>query len=74
MSDIADRADKVIALALQHSLAATRQKQIVTPNGHCGFCDEPVTFPGRFCDVECRDDFEIEQAAMVRAGKPFGSI
>ncbi|MDY7547286.1 hypothetical protein RGU75_13720 [Glaciimonas sp. CA11.2] len=71
MSDIADRADKVIALALQHSLAATRQQQIVAPDGHCCFCDEPVVFPGRFCDVDCRDDYDGEQAALVRAGKCF---
>ncbi|MEB0164936.1 hypothetical protein QN360_18745 [Glaciimonas sp. CA11.2] len=64
----------MIALAIQHSLAAARQRQIIAPDSQCCFCDEPLVFPGRFCDVESRDDFEKEYAEIVLSGNLFGSI
>lgn len=27
-------------------------------NGHCHFCEEPVSVGLRWCDVGCRDDWE----------------
>lgn len=69
MSDIADRSDQVIALAVVASLAAVRQSHAIAPHGHCYFCDEPVSYPGRFCNIDCRDDYDKEQAAIRRTGK-----
>jgi hypothetical protein len=32
------------------------------------FCGEDVAERVRFCNVECRDDYELEQAARQRSG------
>lgn len=68
MSDLADRADAVIANEVAISLAAVRRAERIAPDGHCRFCDALVS-TGQFCDVDCRDDFEKERAALVRSGK-----
>lgn len=72
MSDIADRADQVIAFELVISLAAVRKSHTVAPDGHCCFCDEAVPYPSRFCNIDCQDDYDREQATLRRAGKSFG--
>jgi len=38
-------------------------------SGHCYFCDEEVTQPRLFCDVDCRDDHEKEQRLRRSAGR-----
>lgn len=35
----------------------------------CHFCDELVADNERFCDEGCRDDWEKERQAKIRAGK-----
>ena len=69
MSDLADRADAVIANEVATSLAGVRRAECIAPDGHCRFCDALVALAGQFCDVDCRDDFEKERAALVRSGK-----
>ncbi|MGZ9712608.1 hypothetical protein ACXX82_17580 [Glaciimonas sp. GNP009] len=71
MSDIADRADYVIELAIRQSLAAARKNNVMVADGHCAYCDEPVALSRCFCGVDCRNDYDMEQAAFLRAGKPF---
>ncbi|QRX82320.1 hypothetical protein [Glaciimonas sp. PAMC28666] len=72
MSDLADRADAVIANDIAISLAAVRRAERIAPNGQCRFCDALVALTGQFCDVDCRDDFEKERAALLRSGKFVG--
>ncbi|MDN2678480.1 hypothetical protein [Janthinobacterium sp. SUN033] len=38
--------------------------------GCCHYCDEPLAPALLFCDADCRDDYDKEQAAKARAGRP----
>lgn len=58
MADICDTASDAQDIFLQQSLAkqrATSVAQKSSPN--CLFCEEPIT-EGRFCDSDCRDDYQ----------------
>lgn len=68
MSDLADRADWVIQAEIAASRAKIQQQVRMTPTGYCFYCDEAVTELKRFCDVDCRDDFERERIALHCAG------
>lgn len=71
MSDDADRAqwriEKDLQLAMEHARSAPGMRG----HGCCHFCEEPVTDDALFCDRDCRDDFEREEAARLRAGIRF---
>ncbi|GAC1610711.1 MAG: hypothetical protein NVS3B3_20150 [Aquirhabdus sp.] len=69
MSDVADRAEWRIAKDLQTALQHGRQVEILDSDGYCCFCDEPAPYPARFCNVDCRDDYDKKQAALHRPGK-----
>lgn len=68
MSDVADMSDKNVETFIASAIAHARGKQGMKANGRCRFCDEPVAPDTLFCDRDCRDDFERERAARVRAG------
>lgn len=34
--------------------------------GYCDYCNERISDGRRFCSPECRDDYEMEEAAMKR--------
>jgi predicted nucleic acid-binding Zn ribbon protein len=69
MSDHADQSDIRIAEAISEGLARVRRSTRLHSDGRCHFCDEPVPHAQLFCDVDCREDFEKEQAARLRAGR-----
>ena len=69
MSDIADRADWRIAHEMTTALAQVRRIPLLQADHHCHFCQEPIASALLFCDVDCRDDYEREQAALRRAGR-----
>ena len=69
MSDIADVSDKRIAQAVTDGLNQVRRAARLHSDGRCHFCDEPVPDALLFCDTDCRDDFEREEAARRRAGR-----
>jgi hypothetical protein len=53
--------DRRIALTL-------RKPQLI----HCGICHncaEPVHASAEFCNAECREDYELREAARSRAGR-----
>ncbi|PUA16808.1 hypothetical protein [Glaciimonas sp. PCH181] len=68
MSDNADRADLRIADVIQSALDQTRRAHRLHSDGRCQFCDELVSDGLLFCNVDCRDDYEKQQAALRRAG------
>jgi len=37
--------------------------------GFCAFCSEPVDLGDRWCDENCRDDWQREEDAKIRSGK-----
>lgn len=69
MSDHADNADSKIYKTIAAGLAAVRRAPELQPDCHCHFCDEAVPAERVFCDTDCRDDYEREQAALHRAGR-----
>lgn len=71
MSDFADRADSIIDAAVVRGLADVRARSPLSPKGACHFCDQDLAGAARFCDADCRDDFEKEQAARRRAGASY---
>ncbi|TFW09642.1 hypothetical protein E4K72_05015 [Oxalobacteraceae bacterium OM1] len=70
MSDEADIADENIELSRLAAIEACRRQPRLVPKGTCWFCDEPVAQLKKYCDSDCADDYELEQAALMRAGRP----
>ena len=70
MSDHIDNTDKIIFAEVARGLAAVRRRPALVAYGCCHYCDEPLAPALLFCDVDCRDDYDKEQAVMIRAGRP----
>lgn len=72
MSDVADRAEWRIAKDLQTAIQHALKIETLESDGHCRFCDEQISYPRRFCNADCRDDYDAELAACRRNGYKFG--
>ncbi|MDO8052040.1 hypothetical protein O3301_26570 [Janthinobacterium sp. SUN211] len=70
MSDHIDNTDKIIFVEVARGLAALRRRPALVVHGCCHYCDEPLAPALLFCDADCRDDYDKEQAAKARAGRP----
>lgn len=70
MSDEADIAAEVIEQNRLAAIEACRRQPELEAKGTCWFCDETVPPQQKFCDSDCAADFEVEQAAWARAGRP----
>ena len=70
MSDHIDKTDKIIYAEVARGLAAVRRRLGLVAHGSCHYCDEPLAPALLFCGVDCRDDYDKEQAAKTRAGRP----
>lgn len=57
MADIIDMAHEREEL-LREAALENRKPGAGAPNGRCFNCDEPLTDGHRFCDADCRDDWE----------------
>lgn len=49
-----DRADEILEDALRK-----KKPEGPKPNGKCHNCEEPVPVDHKFCDRDCRDDWEV---------------
>jgi len=58
--DDADRAAKRQAEEIEWALKNVGPAEIPY-TGNCAWCDAPVGCRDRFCDSDCRDDFERDQ-------------
>ena len=69
--DEADRAEQESAAFLKRALSAvSAARPMLSSNGYCHWCKEPVRMEGAvFCDVECRDDFDKHLSAVARVGR-----
>ena len=59
MSDLADSADAIINV--QHEVSLYQSRRFVpigTATGFCWQCGESVSDGMRWCDADCRDDWE----------------
>ena len=72
MSDEADIAAEAIELSRLAAIEACRRQPALPAKGACWFCDEHLPPRQKFCDSDCAADYEIEQAAMMRAGRGRG--
>jgi hypothetical protein len=62
MADNADDASEMAELHLAASLA--KPKVILPPlTGHCFYCHSLTT--DRFCDADCRDDYDRDQRRIL---------
>jgi hypothetical protein len=58
--DVIDQANERADQFLSHSLAtAAKQPQLPPASGKCFNCDEDVAAGERFCDCDCRDDWQL---------------
>ncbi|MBH1983405.1 MAG: hypothetical protein I8H79_12690 [Burkholderiales bacterium] len=69
MSDHVDNTDKIIFAEVARGLAAVRSRPGLVAHGRCHYCDEALAPALLFCNVDCRDDYDKEQAAKTRAGR-----
>ncbi len=71
MSDIADNSDSLIGVLVQAGIDQSRRAPQLHADGRCHFCDETVEPGMRFCNADCRDDYDREQAAFKRVGHAY---
>lgn len=68
MADEADMSDERIQLAVEQAIGQARRAPALHPKGTCHYCDEPVN-SRLFCNAECRESHEVEQAQLKRMGR-----
>lgn len=67
MADIIDQANDRAEMDLQRALTAALRSAPVLPFiGECHNCSEPLPGSLRFCDADCRSDFELRKQAESR--------
>lgn len=72
MADEVDRANDIVAMMAEAAVAdICRALPAAKPTGFCLWCGHVVTDGARWCDAECRDDWEHDQ---TRKGVKHGSI
>lgn len=70
MTDISDQATIIEEQERESCLRKAReQRNGLQPTGFCYYCTEPVAEDRRFCDSDCRDQWEIHVNAMRRSGQ-----
>ena len=62
MADIVDQADVQVEYALKNALLQKKPEPSKKYTGYCWLCESPVEPPKRWCDAECRDKWEQENA------------
>lgn len=65
--DEVDRASLEVESSTDQAIAAARRSaELLFSIGQCYYCSEPLHGGLRFCDADCRDDYEFELAAKRR--------
>ena len=65
MADVCDNAEGYADLAMMVGLQMA-QASPTPPIKKCYACEEPLPEGVRWCDVECRDDYEKQEKARKR--------
>lgn len=69
MTDVSDQATNREEQERERCInAVSRQNQALQPTGSCYWCEEAVEGERRFCDSDCRDMWQKQDAARKRAG------
>lgn len=69
MSDIADMSDDRIQHAIDDGIREARRAKSLIATGQCFNCAESVPHGYLFCCGECREDWEVREAAKARNGR-----
>lgn len=69
MADIADIANDQIEKQIETTLRFRPAAEIPKGTGECLYCCDPLPFAQRWCDAECRDDWEKEQRKAQVVGE-----
>lgn len=56
-----DRASEQEEQMREHALAQSRKASGPAPKGACLYCGERLPIPMRWCDADCRNDWQEEQ-------------
>ena len=65
MADQFDKASDLEQLDRDRSIAIARQKTASPePTGFCFWCEEPVLPGARWCNSDCREDWDNEQRRL----------
>lgn len=67
MANEADKSQPSQELAISLAVRQARKAGELTPTGRCGYCGAALAGELRFCDADCRDDYE-RQALRRRYG------
>lgn len=70
MADEVDLAQDQIEAFLAAAIRRAQREPKLKSNGDCHSCFAPIPRGLLFCDNLCREDYEREQAAKRRNGKP----
>lgn len=62
--DAADRAQMELEIQ-EKTLMSKRLEPETKPTGFCLYCKRKID-TGKFCDIDCSEDFEWEQNALKR--------
>jgi hypothetical protein len=68
MSDMFDDASDLEELHRNLAIKAVRERGQLKFSGHCLCCNEIIK-EGRFCSIDCREDYELEQKFKKITGK-----
>lgn len=68
MSDDFDRASDLEAFQREIAIAKERMKRKTPFTGFCLCCNEKI-MEGRFCSIDCREDYELEQKIKRISGR-----
>lgn len=71
-ADALDQASDIEQLLRDDALAEVRYRASkapkIEPMGICHNCQAPVGLGERYCDADCRDDFDARRNAATRRG------
>ena len=67
MTDIFDRASEREQLERDLAISSARKSALsAQATGHCLWCNTELKQGKRWCDAECREDWELEQESRKR--------
>lgn len=60
MADDVDRTQARAEIEATYLAAASRKPAGPPPNGRCLYCNEPLADGRRWCDADCRDEWQAD--------------
>lgn len=61
--DEIDRIQPHLDAVVQEGIRAAHAATPVAATGYCLWCAAPLASPQRWCDIDCRDDWDKDHAA-----------